>query len=134
MWAAKVRIKASRVAWLYMTGAWPAEVRHINRDGSDDRWANLRELPRHSPDVRTPLSRHERAVEAQTDSMRRRPRRPPHCIRYRSEQAHSTVLARHRIANRRFEDVWRPSIQGSNYNPIHNPLCSQLVKPARVTA
>lgn len=34
--------KAARLAWLYMTGAWPTEeVDHDNRDRSDDRWANL---------------------------------------------------------------------------------------------
>lgn len=34
---------AHRIAYLYMTGAWPPScIDHINRDTSDNRWANLR--------------------------------------------------------------------------------------------
>lgn len=36
-------VRASHLAWLYMTGEWPTTiVDHKNRDESDDRWDNLR--------------------------------------------------------------------------------------------
>lgn len=41
------KLRAARLAWLYMTGKWPDEhVDHINGDRGDDRWANLREATR----------------------------------------------------------------------------------------
>ena len=37
--------QAGRLAWLYMTGKWPTlEINFINRNTSDTRWANLREM------------------------------------------------------------------------------------------
>lgn len=37
--------KAHRVIWLIVTGKWPkGDVDHINRDPTDNRWANLRDV------------------------------------------------------------------------------------------
>ncbi len=40
------KIAAHRIIWKLMTGETPEEVDHINRDGHDNRWANLREVDR----------------------------------------------------------------------------------------
>jgi hypothetical protein len=38
---------AGRLAWLYVTGEWPAgDIIYINHDRTDTRWANLREATR----------------------------------------------------------------------------------------
>lgn len=41
------KVKAHRVAYLLMTGAWPSEfIDHVNMDRADNRWANLRPASR----------------------------------------------------------------------------------------
>jgi len=42
-----VRYLGHRLAWFYMTGAWPSnEIDHIDRQGWNNRWNNLREASR----------------------------------------------------------------------------------------
>ena len=49
-------VLASRLAWFWMTGAWPVHsIDHINHDKADDRWANLREATATQNKANSPL-------------------------------------------------------------------------------
>lgn len=39
-------LNEARLAWLYVTGEWPEEVDHINRNADDNRFTNLRDADR----------------------------------------------------------------------------------------
>lgn len=47
-WMVSVRggcLLAHRLIWFYVTGKWPdGDIDHINRDRSDNRWINLRDV------------------------------------------------------------------------------------------
>lgn len=50
---------AHRLAWLYMFGEFPkGEVDHINRDKSDNRITNLRDVGRSQNSINTPVRAH----------------------------------------------------------------------------
>jgi hypothetical protein len=40
----KTVFRAHRVAFLLMTGRWAKIIDHVNRDSTDNRWCNLREV------------------------------------------------------------------------------------------
>ncbi len=48
---------AHRLAWLYMTGAWPTgQIDHINGDPRDNRWLNLRQVNQSQNNANSKLS------------------------------------------------------------------------------
>lgn len=49
---------AHRLAWLIVTGAWPqGEIDHIDGDKGNNRWANLRDVPKSLNQANVPLKR-----------------------------------------------------------------------------
>lgn len=53
---------ASRVAWFYMTGAWPIfEIDHKNTNSLDDSWDNLRQSTRQQNEINKGRYRNNRA-------------------------------------------------------------------------
>lgn len=50
-----------RLAWLYTHGVWPKEIDHINRDRTDNRITNLREVTRTQNNLNSKLSRRNRS-------------------------------------------------------------------------
>ena len=53
-----VQYKEHRLAWFYMTGAWPAEtIDHKNCVRSDNKWGNLREATKAQQVGNRPLSK-----------------------------------------------------------------------------
>jgi HNH endonuclease len=49
------RYRAHRLAWLYITGEWPAGLDHVNGNRSDNRWCNLREATQSQNNANTPM-------------------------------------------------------------------------------
>jgi hypothetical protein len=50
-----------RVIWKYMTGEWPVGfVDHINLDGTDNRWANLREATKSQNGANRRIAKHNK--------------------------------------------------------------------------
>jgi hypothetical protein len=47
---------AHRLAWFYMFGKWPREIDHIDRDRTNNRIANLREVTRRQNNLNAKLS------------------------------------------------------------------------------
>ena len=61
-WLKDWRFRSHRLAWFYMTGAWPTqEIDHINGDTSDNRWTNLRECSHQQNNHNQPLRRNNKS-------------------------------------------------------------------------
>lgn len=102
---------AHRLAWLYMTGSWPTqEVDHIDGDGLNNRFANLRDVSRkvNGQNARRPHKDSRSGILGVSWVVAKRAWRAsitvngkPHCIGlYETpEQAHAAYLARKRAVH-----------------------------------
>lgn len=51
------RYQPSRLAWYLMKGYWPLFIDHINRDATDNRFSNLREVPTNSDNCQNKIGK-----------------------------------------------------------------------------
>jgi len=55
------RYLAHRLAWFYMKGAWPKEIDHIDHNGLNNKWFNLREVTHKENSKNTTLNRNNKS-------------------------------------------------------------------------
>ena len=71
IWFAGGRFLEHRLAWFYMTGEWPTgEIDHIDRDRSNNRFSNLRELTASENHFRIPSKKKYRGVSPRGERFR----------------------------------------------------------------
>jgi hypothetical protein len=69
----KKKYYAHRLAWFYVYGIWPKEIDHVNRDRTDNRFANLREVTRTQNNLNAKLNcRNKSGVKGVSWSLKER--------------------------------------------------------------
>lgn len=90
------RYRLHRLAWLYMTGIWPAEeIDHINGDPADNRWVNLRECNHQQNNHNQPMRRNNTSgVKGVSWNSRARKWHVQVCLNYKIHHGglHSTLI------------------------------------------